>query len=59
MPEGDMTSWFHLLWKACEARDQGRLIVTLKGIVLDYSPSVYVLERLVGARKDQKVALSA
>ena len=59
IPEGDNTSWLQQLRKACDARDQGRLIVALKSIVLDYSPSVYVLERLVEGRKDKQIALSA
>lgn len=59
IPEGDNASWLQQLRKACDARDQGRLIVALKSIVLDYSPSVYVLERLVEGRKEKQIALSA
>jgi FlaA1/EpsC-like NDP-sugar epimerase len=59
MPEGNNASWLQQLKRACDTRDQGRLIVALKSIVLDYSPSVYVLERLVEARREQEVALLA
>jgi len=39
MPEGDMLTWLDSLRDICQTRDAGRLVVALKEIVLDYSPS--------------------
>ena len=50
MPEGDMLTWLGCLREICEARDVGRLVVALKEIVLDYSPSSYLLKRVIEAR---------
>jgi FlaA1/EpsC-like NDP-sugar epimerase len=50
MPEGDMLTWLSCLREICETRDVGRLVVALKEIVPDYSPSSHLLRRLVGAR---------
>ena len=38
------------LREACETRDAGRLVVTLKGIVQDYSPSAHLLKRVIPSR---------
>ena len=40
----------HFLPEACETRDAGRLVVALKEIVLDYSPSAHLLKRVIPAR---------
>jgi FlaA1/EpsC-like NDP-sugar epimerase len=45
MPAGDMVAWINYLHEICEARDAGRLVVALKEIVLDYSPSTHLLKR--------------
>ena len=50
MPEGDMEMWLLCLREACETRDAGRLVVALKEIVLDYSPSAHLLKRVIPAR---------
>jgi FlaA1/EpsC-like NDP-sugar epimerase len=50
MPEGDMLTWLDCLREICEARDTGRLVVALKEIVLDYSPSTNLLKRVIEAR---------
>ena len=50
MPEGDIETWLCSLREACTARDVGRLVLALKEIVLDYSPSTHLLRRVVGAR---------
>ena len=47
MPEGDIDGWLDSLRAACETRDVGRLLVALKEIVLDYSPSVHLLKRAI------------
>ena len=54
MPEGDMEMWLGCLREACETRDAGRLVVALKEIVLDYSPSAHLLKRVVGTRDDPR-----
>jgi len=37
----------------CETRDAGRLVVVaLKEMVLDYSPSAHLLKRVAGTRDD-------
>jgi hypothetical protein len=38
------------LREACETRDAGRLVVALKEIVLDYSPSTHLLKRVIPPR---------
>ena len=50
MPEGDMLTWLDCLREICEARDAGRLVVALKEIVLDYSPSTHLLKRIIEPR---------
>lgn len=56
LPEGDMLTWLSCLREICEARDAGRLIVALKEIVLDYSPSGHLLKRVIGNRGRYAVA---
>ena len=51
MPEGDMLTWLDCLREICEVRDAGRLIVALKEIVLDYSPSAHLLKRVIEPRR--------
>jgi FlaA1/EpsC-like NDP-sugar epimerase len=50
MPEGDIEMWLLCLREACQTRDAGRLVVALKEIVLDYSPSTHLLKRVIPAR---------
>jgi len=50
MPEGDMMAWLDCLRAICETRDTGRLILALKEIVLDYSPSTHLLKRVIQDR---------
>jgi len=56
MPEGDMFGWLSCLREICEARDAGRLVVALKEIVLDYSPSTHLLKRVIEPRGRYAVA---
>ena len=56
MPEGDMREWLDYLREICEARDAGRLVVALKEIVLDYSPSADLLKRVIEPRARNAVA---
>ena len=50
IPDGDIEMSLHSLREACETRDAGRLVVTLKGIVQDYSPSAHLLKRVIPSR---------
>ena len=50
MPEGDIETWLHGLREACETRDVGRLVVALKEIALDYTPSAHLLKRVIEHR---------
>ena len=46
VPEKDMRTWLETLHEICEARDTGRLVIALKELVPDYSPSVQLLKRI-------------
>ena len=59
MPEGDMVSWLNYLREICETCDVGRLVVALKEIVLDYSPSTHVLKRAIEPREGPRAASAA
>lgn len=59
MPEGDMVTWLNCLREICETRDAGRLVVTLKEIVLDYSPSTHLLKRVIEPRHRRAVSTVA
>jgi FlaA1/EpsC-like NDP-sugar epimerase len=56
MPEEDMLTWLERLREICAARDAGRLVIALKEIVLDYSPSASLLKRMIEARGERAVA---
>lgn len=56
MPEGDMTMWLQRLREICQARDTGHLVVALREIVLDYSPSTDLLKRIVETRDHYAVS---
>jgi FlaA1/EpsC-like NDP-sugar epimerase len=57
MPEGDIETWLDCLREACETRDVGRLVVALKEIVLDYSPSTPLLRRVIETRDRDAVTM--
>jgi FlaA1/EpsC-like NDP-sugar epimerase len=50
MPDGDMAGWMDCLREICQTRETGRLVVALKEIVLDYSPSTHLLKRVIETR---------
>jgi len=58
LPEGDIQGWLDVLHKICEDRDTGRLVVALRKIVLDYTPSTHLLKRMIKDR-DRVVAIRA
>ena len=47
MPEDDVIAWLSYLREISQARDVGRLVVALKEMVLDYSPSSHLLKRML------------
>jgi FlaA1/EpsC-like NDP-sugar epimerase len=46
VPEQDLRTWLEGLREICETRDTGRLVIALKELVPDYSPSVHLLKRI-------------
>ncbi len=50
MPERDIDDWLDYLHEICAAKDTGRLVVALKEIVLDYSPSTHLLKRVIQSK---------
>jgi FlaA1/EpsC-like NDP-sugar epimerase len=46
-PKEDVHIRLEVLREICEARDLGRLVVALKELVPDYSPSVHLLKRIM------------
>jgi FlaA1/EpsC-like NDP-sugar epimerase len=50
LPHGDIGIWLDYLRQACEMRDTGRIVLTLKEIVHDYSPSADLLKRVIEVR---------
>jgi FlaA1/EpsC-like NDP-sugar epimerase len=59
VPEGDIETWLDCLREACETRNVGRLVVALKEIVLDYSPSTDLLKRAIETRGHYAVSAAS
>ena len=59
MPDGEMAGWVNYLREICEARDTGRLVVALKEIVIDYSPSTHLLRRAITTERRHAAAAAA
>jgi FlaA1/EpsC-like NDP-sugar epimerase len=53
MPEDDMLTWLETLRNICDTRDTGRLVLALKEIVPDYSPSTDLLKRIIRCQDEQ------
>lgn len=58
MPEADIMSWLNTLRDICVTRDLGRIVIALKEMVLDYSPSAGLLKRFVESH-DERMLLDA
>jgi len=56
MPEGEILARLDCLREACATRDAGRLVLALKAIVLDYSPSAHLLTRVIEGRRRDAVS---
>ncbi len=50
LPAGDMEGWLDSLRQICRKRDLPQLVLALKDIAPDYSPSAHLLRRLVDSR---------
>jgi FlaA1/EpsC-like NDP-sugar epimerase len=59
VPKDDMARRVASLQEICRRRDLGRMVVALKEIVPDYSPSAHLLRRMVEARTERAVAATA
>jgi FlaA1/EpsC-like NDP-sugar epimerase len=59
MPEHDVQDLLDSLHQICEARDTGRLVVALKEIVQDYSPSTHLLKRVIKTRDQHTLAVAS
>ena len=57
VPDEDVRSWLETLREICETRDTGRLVVALKELIPDYSPSVHLLKRITGLEEPSGLAL--
>jgi len=55
VPEREMDGWLESLHEICAARDLGRLTLALKELILDYSPSVDLLRRIVDTHDERSV----
>jgi hypothetical protein len=52
-----MRTWLEMLHEICETRDAGRLVIALKELVPDYSPSVHLLKRITAHDERQRAAI--
>ena len=59
MPEGSMLDWLICLREICESRDAARLVIALKEIVVDYSPSATLLKRIIEVPAPHTASLAA
>lgn len=57
VPEQDMRTWLEALHEICEARDTGRLVIALKELVPDYSPSVHLLKRITARDEHRRATI--
>lgn len=58
-PVEDIRTWLEELREICEMRDVGRLVVALKELVPDYSPSVLLLKRIMEPQDVSRALLRA
>ena len=50
LPADGVDAWLGRLREICQTRDRGRLVLALKDIVIDYSPSSDLLKRVIDIR---------
>lgn len=51
MPEFDIATYLDSLYEICQTRDVGALVLALKEIVIDYSPSAELLKRAIQTQR--------
>lgn len=56
VPESNIMVWLDGLREICGSRDVGRLVLALKEMVLDYSPSAHILKRVIDAKPRAEAA---
>jgi FlaA1/EpsC-like NDP-sugar epimerase len=59
VPKEDIRIWLEALHEICETRDLGRLVVALKELVPDYSPSVHLLKRIMARDERARTVIRA
>ncbi len=59
VPKEDIRIWLEALHDICETRDLGRLVVALKELVPDYSPSVHLLKRIMARDERTRIVSKA
>jgi FlaA1/EpsC-like NDP-sugar epimerase len=59
LPQTDTLAWLETLREICETRDIGGLVVALKELVLDYSPSTDLLKRVIDVRGRRALSMAA
>lgn len=57
MPECDVIRYLASMRDSSETRDLGRLVIALKEMVLDYSPSADLLKRIVSQRRPMTLGM--
>ena len=58
VPGHDMRIWLEALHEICETRDTGRLVIALKELVPDYSPSVHLLKRITAHDEPKRTPIA-
>jgi FlaA1/EpsC-like NDP-sugar epimerase len=59
LPDVNIAEWLDRLREICEHRDVGRLVLALKELVIDYSPSGDLLKRVVDGRERRARTMAA
>ena len=55
MRKDDLRYWLGLLREICEARDTGSLVLALKELVPDYSPSLGLLKKIANVEDIREI----
>lgn len=59
VPDTEVDIWLEALREICQSRDTGRLVIALKELVGDYSPSVELLKRVIESQHIDVMPFSA
>lgn len=55
LPTEDIERWLRSLREVCRSRDRGHLVLALKEMVQDYSPSSHLLRKILASRADEPI----